>query len=519
MTYAGTCMTSILSITAANQTQYQEQHWRDFFTRLLGNDGKQMGGTLGKYNRAPVFMKHAFSPYADAMFHAVSPLEWVYTDEGGDDEYQRFDGLYSMIDEFPAAYTFHPNPQIGTGKVAVAHWEDDEMLDPEGWELSVNYYAELGMGPIFDYYDQLLKYHDIFGAIAYVPYCSLNTMRTSGAEYTSLSDPAMLPEHFKADLRHEHNWSKRRPADWGMVLRHRIAERFIGPSSDKFCAHVSLTGNRSTCGCLIANKYKSDSSVQQQALKEVQDTFNTHYRPMLEAQITAATAAAGSLAHIRSPDSSSYSGTPPATSLWIASRDSHFTDMYFFAPGVQSQIGLFGDHRAQNHERDDSNWFVDLIFSVGGYVAPTIAGVFAWIAAVLAKIALMIYPHMLGLMTFFLIILSVPYLVRGLLPGQYFVPLEWMKAVAVVCLIPFFGQFGLALIEQGNSMAVMSLFIRTTAGGDVGEAICNLFGAGIIMSSFSLAAACVALGFGTLAGLLGTINANAFKLTGPAPPA
>lgn len=521
MTFAGTCMTAIKSISAVQKQDYREEQWEEFFNRVLGNDGREGGGTLGRFNSAKIHMKYALSPYADAMFYGVSPIEWVFFDDDDNDEYQRFDGMYAVMG-FPKEFTYHPNPQIGTGEIAVKHWDSDsqEIKEEDGildFEKDVTVYSQMGLRPGVESYSDMAEGVVNGETENYMPYCSLNTLdRNIAAQYSELSSPDMLPESFKQQKKIEHNWRSYRPADWGDTVRHRIAMRYFGPGSIEFCKSVSPDRQSSHIwGCLIANKYDSEATPQEAAMKEVQEAFNTIYRPRLNAEIAAAQVAAGSYTHARDADSSGYARPDYEQTVWDMRKERHFVDAFFMAPGVQAQIGMFGDHRGQDLGlARDSNWFVRTIFSLGGYCAPTVAGVFAWIAAIIAKIALMIYPHVLGLMTFFLIIMAIPYLVRGLLPGQYFVPLEWVKAVAVVCLIPFYAQFGLALIEQGNSMGTLSMFIRVSAGGDIGEAICNLFGAGIIISSLSLAAATVALGFGTLAGMLAAINSNAFKLTG-----
>ena len=536
MEYASMCMTAVRNVTlkrsANNQNGSANPAFKQLYDDLTGPAGSLSGngnyaGSIGAFNAAPVFMKHGLSPFADAMFKDLWVQEWVWTGQPMDRDRQTFDGL-AGVHTIPKPYSFAPNPLIGAGDLTTVHWDPAAMTitgDSMWTSLYAINEASLGVWPSVSSFSELFIGNaqaagGPFPTQRYVPFCSVRGMDRNVESYDQMSSSANLPAVFSTQFKDQNDLAVYRPVSWDDTVRARIAHRYLNDQSITLCQGVSPDRqNKYLWGCLLAGRYTDQSTPQTQEMAQVQQLFDSTYRPILLSVMDNQIAAAGGLAQQRNASSSNfwYNG-----GTWTSSQGYYnplvfrqFCDLFFLAPGVQSQVGLFGDYQGKEESAGNTDsWFFKMLTGLGGAITPTVVGVFAWIATVLAKIALMIYPHAMGIMTFLIMVMALPYLVRGCLPGQYFYPLELGKAIVLLSIMPIFQQFGLSLMEQGNGMSMATLLIRTTAGGEFGESLCQLLGAMFIISSFSLAAGVVAFGFGSLAAVLGTINANAFKLTG-----
>lgn len=524
--YAAACMTAVKSALVKRDGRAADAAVDDFYARLAGTTvGGELEGTVGRYQRAPLYARHAFSPFADSMFSDLWLQQWVYEDDWQNEDFQWFDGLYGLS-RYPDPHSFHPNPDIGGGYLVRGRWNAEEQViqhTKEGQEaIDVNILSNWGVFPVVQDFEHVMyRKTDIVALMdrrMYMPFCSIAGFTGSGPEYLPFAQAAPLPPITESQIPSEKDRLGYVPMGIDDILRHRIARRYLGDNADNWCLQEVSPDrqNEHLWGCLLAGRYRKTDTIQERAMSAIQETFDRVWRPMLIEAYEADLTAAGADTRERPAVAGNWwtSGTFEADK-WDFLTYREFMDMWMMAPGVQSQIGMRGEFKEKAEITGDTDsWLFSFITMVVGPIVPTVAGIFAAICTFLAKIALMVYPHVIGVMTFYLMMAFLPYAVFSLLPGRYFFWLEWSKTAVVVCLMPVFCQFGLALMEKGNAIAQQTFFVRSQGGGDFGEALMTLFGAMFILGSYSFASGVVTLGFGSLSSTLGTINSSAFKLTG-----
>lgn len=523
MRYASFCFTAVKSFSDARTSSTASAAYTDLYNEKLGSFAAPTpGGSVGNYLKSPLAARHALSPYSDAIFKDLWVQRWVYMDMIGGGNYQWLDRTY-VVNEIPAEHSYHPNYHIGAGAVEQVVLPD---LEPK---KGVERLLPKHVG---NHLPMAVTPNDVFGSLQignprYVTFCSLRGFRGISDNYRDMATADKLPAVFAAELPSATDRSRFRPLAYDDQVRAAISRRYLADGAVNFCKGVSPDANNEYLwGCLIAGRYRNATTEKEKSMKEVQDLFDSRVRPALDGeiqnQINGAQVGGGVPAERLGPTPAYHtSGNYEVTSNtfdFLTYR--HFTDMMFMAPGIQNQIGLHGDYSAakgEDEETNTSNWFYSLLVSVGGFVQPGVAGIIAWIATAVTKICLMMYPHVLGVMTFILMLKSVPYLVRGIFFGQWLYPIvHLLPGIALICFMPVFIQIGLSFTELGSGFALPALFVRAQGGASFGESVLQIIGSFFIFGAFSLAATFMTLTFGSLAGLLGSVNSSAFKLTGAA---
>lgn len=515
--YSSYCMTAVKNAMNQRPSLQQESPYAQWYIDLMGNTSAPApDGAVGEYARAPQHLKYALSPYADKLFKDVFISEWVpqsLADSGLD----RFRGAQFVLN-YPGPYAYHENPFIGSGKIGTY----DEWREKGSGNIGIpNRHKWEFLFPMVQSFRELEMYYTHAG-VRYLPYCSLTGLNGNYETLRELADDARFPDNF-AHLNQDER-AGFRPFPLGDGLRTRLSKRYLGDDGIEFCKGVSPDRqNQHFWGCLIAGRYNVvPANDRERTMLSYQQAFDNVVRPMIQAEVDRGYNDVGGDtggAVQRSPGSRIYyrsgvftlGGTE--TNL-LAVRD--FTDLYFAAPGIQAQIGLTGDYRGNKSDEkvNSDNWFLDFIQSLAGILKPGIAGLFSAIGTIMAKICLMIYPHVLGLMTFVMMLVAFPYAIRAGWYGQAFIMLSWAAGVVVIALMHVIIQFGLSFIETGNGLALPAFFIRASAGGEFGESLLRIVGSFFVVSAYSIAMAFMSFGMGGIAALLANVNRVGFQLTG-----
>ncbi len=322
-----------------------------------------------------------------------------------------------------------------------------------------------------------------------------------------------IPPRFHASVR---------TRDYTEYLRMRIASRYLSDrTSVQLCraAAADPTSHPDFWGCLVAGRYNyppNQSSVIPQTAARIQQRFETSWRDRLAA-------------HTIGVDIP-HTGIRPRMPLAVEAMHSllvprhqgsiprAFTDMFLLAPALQRQMGMdvYGEgHPQEDGFEEESGWFYRLLTRIAGVALTGFASLFAWVAAIMTKVALTLYPHVIGLATLLLLLVYPVFAIMSFVPGKGGIILEWMKSVLWLCLWPIFIGIGVGLINQTGSYALADFFVQVDSV-DISASVLQIFGSMFIFMAPTFAGMVLSLSFGALqqgvSGILGT----GFKLAGVA---
>jgi len=315
------------------------------------------------------------------------------------------------------------------------------------------------------------------------------------------------------------------PLNAGDYVRYFIAKPFMSDADgtqQSTCMEAARDKeNKNLWGCLVAGYYNNLGADDQNTYAPAyaaQLLFDGSFRAVLAGQ---SARNPGSLTQFsdRGPAANwnGYTGnfTGVGATFWQDMRT--FSDMYMLAPGVQVQIGLYRGTKTPSTTAQDQDWswsrFVSGLESMGGTAATGIMGVFGFIAGLMAKLASHLWPYVLGMAEWLLILSFMLYALASIIPGRHFVIAEWIKAVLWVSLWPLFIMFGMALITGAGSFGMASFFLQTEAD-DFGLSMMKMFGAILVIGAPSFTAMFITLGFGVLAQGINSVSGATFKVAG-----
>ncbi|MDA3961213.1 MAG: hypothetical protein PF961_10520 [Planctomycetota bacterium] len=509
MTYASTCMTAMLSVNKNRKvTTAATSGFGRFNDEKFGASNLPVAeGTLGKYLSAPNYAQHALSPYADSMFRDIYVPYWVVT--------KNYDQVFKHPADIDRAIqlnglikqaSWHPNPLIGSGDVGTVPAAGERRYNVE-WPAYYSGMSNEGWA-LWDYYGSAN-----IGSPRWLPFCAVDGIGVAASMRDSLFDSTQASEMMTDVYFGASGMDRVNPFSWDDIVRMRIADRYVNGDSVEWCtSSVSPDKNESHLwGCLLAGHYTVGGTPQADAMVEAQERFDAMWRPVLEDSATQVNddAADGGLYSPQTRWRTSFpagipvNGFNPPTWRW-------YVDQFMIAPGVQEQIGLAKLTTNKGEEIEES-----VVIKLMRSIAPItggVLGIFGWVATLFARIAEMIYPHALGIMTLWLLVTYVPCAVLSMLPGRYGFFIEWVKAAAVLAIMPIFIEVGLNFLSMAGNSGLTTIFIRQAAGQTMTEAVLKIMGAMFVISSFTLATSMVGLGFSSIMSGLGAINSTAFKV-------
>lgn len=552
MDYATQCFTSVQNARAIRKknTPDQLRGITNIIERSIGTEGDEgRGGFVAEYLRAPMHARHALAPHADAMLRGIMPSHFVpypYDDNGFEGNFSlawnsRDDKLAKVSSEyFDGTYypnglpsEFDPHPSILSGYGPVTLNAGDAFFD-DGKESGMRHIDGAVNGISVENALARNESVDVLGSseeVILLPVCSGYTgqrIRLDGsADIAQPVTDASMGRFLHSQGLNGLEIDRIRLLDLGDYVRIKIAKRYFDAGAAEFCEDVSFTRNSEhVWGCLVSGAFRrmTPENMHQRSMAELQDVFDDEYLPALidHWEGVAGMLPAGEYRareYANSDDWHNHLGGPSTAQLDAERRA--FLDIYMSSPNIVGQIGVLKPSSLASDEEERSGgdgglsgWIWDFFTSVAGYVAPTLLGIFGWFASLVAKFMMMIYPHVLGLATFFLLLMYLPFAVFSLFPGKSHIILEWVKCAVWILLWPLFITLGLSLINHGGSFGMASLALRAENGPGITEPVLKLFGAAMIFGAGAFAAGLLSLSFAGLSQGVNLINSSATKIVG-----